>query len=674
MNIVTVVRKTAALPIIAVLALAGCGGGGGGDGAGVPQMPGETPPPMMPPPMMPPDMETPGSTPAEEIDISELLTPAIEQSGAPGMIAAIIDEDGVRATGASGVRRQDSPEAMTVDDLVYLKSTTKAMTSTMLATLVADGTFANGWDTTVAEVFPELVGSIHRDYRAVTVAQLVRMRGGLTRNPADWNAYSNNPDIMERRYNILRDNLANAPAGAVGDHLYSNLSYMLAGAMAERLTGMSWEALMEERLFTPLGITSAGYGPPATPGGADQPSGHTPDGSGGWTPTRIDNPAAGGPAGSNLHMSVRDWAKFISLWLTNKEPAILDRNTLNELSTSVMGSYAAGWNVMERHWAGGKEISHGGRDANWRVWVWIAPDRGLAYVAVANAGDREDGVARTLHGIIASLVTNEDLPGGRGPQTPGDHAVQLPRDDGISVAGLRNEDGDLTGLMVEDTAVSVDFHRLGTVRGSSQRPTVGSILQNGDIRIRHIDRHWNMTTDGVSRFEHMSYGAWAAVAPETGGNADFDHRYESIGGGYLVALDEARTSATAMPVSGTASYLGQYTGFFQGHGVGGRIGRFNGDVEMTADFANAAMTVDMLSTRNGRLVLSGAIQGNEFSGNTIDQMSPSSLIESQGATARFSGGFYGGAADEAGGVFEVVGGRPQDPGRLVGAFGGRKDQ
>ena len=27
-----------------------------------------------------------------------------------------------------------------------------------------------------------------------------------------------------------------------------------------------------------------------------------------------------------------------------------------------------------------------------------------------------------------------------------------------------------------------------------------------------------------------------------------------------------------------------------------------------------------------------------------------------------------------GGVFEVVGGRAQDPGRLVGAFGGRKEQ
>ena len=657
----------AALATAAGLSLAACGGGGGGDTAGGSQMPGETPPAMMPD-----DMEGPGSTPGQELDISELLTPAIEQSGAPGMIAAIVDEDGVRAIGAAGVRRQGSPEEITTDDLVHIASVTKAMTSTMLATLVEDGTFANGWNTTVAEVFPELSGSIHQDYHAVTVAQLVRMRGGLPRNPADWSAYSNNPDIVDQRYNILRDNLANAPAGVVGDRLYSNLSYVLAGAMAERLTGKDWETLMQERLFAPLGMTSAGYGPSATPGGADQPSGHIPDGSGGWMPVAFDQPATGAPAGSNLHMSIQDWAQFISLWFTGTEPAILDRTTLNELRRAT-GSYAAGWDVIQRHWAGGTELSHGGRGVSWRAWVWIAPDRGLAYVAFANAGDREDSLASVLHSIVARLVTNEDLPGGRGPDTPQDHVVQLARDDGLSAWALRNEDGDLTGFMVGSTAVSVDFHRLGGVSGGSQRLTVGSILQNDDIRIRHIHSHWNRTTDAVSRFDHLSYGAWATVAPETGGNAGFDHRYESVGGAYLTALDEARTLAADMPVSGTATYLGQYTGFIQGHGVDGDIFRTTGDAEMTANFANAAMTVDMRSASNRRFVLSGAIQGNEFSGTTIDQMPDSPLLQSEGATADFRGGFYGDEAVEAGGVFEIVGGRTQDPGRLVGAFGGRKD-
>lgn len=657
-----------AMSMVALVGLSACGGGGG-DSAGGPQMPGVTPPAMMPP-----DMEVPGSTPDQEIDISQLLQPALDQSGAPGIIAAIVDEDGVRAIGAEGVRRQGFSEEITVDDLVHLGSVTKAMTSTMLATLVEDGTFANGWNTTVAEVFPELVGSIHQDYHAVTMAQLVRMRGGLVKNAADWSAYSNNPDIVERRYNILRDNLANAPAGAVGDELYSNLSYVLAGAMAERLTGKSWETLMQERLFAPLGITTAGYGPPGTPGEVDQPWGHRPDGNGRLVPSQDDFDAARGPSGT-VHLTVEDWAKFVSLWFTDTQPAILDRSTLTQLRTPESGEYAAGWIVSARSWAGGTVISHQGSHGRWIAIVWIAPERGLAYLIVANAADNfapDPMVEDALHGAIASLVTNEGLPGGRGPQTPQDHVVQLPRDDGISVAALRNEDGGLTGLMVEDTAVSVDFHRLGGLTGGSPRPSVGSVLQHDDIRIRHIDRHWNTVTDVVSRFEHLSYGAWATLAAETGGNAGLGYRYENIGGGYLVALDNAKTSAADMPVTGTASYLGQFTGFVQRHGVNGDINRTTGDVEMTADFATAEMTVDLLTTNNSRTILGGAIQGNEFSGTTIHEASVNSYFEIQGATARMSGGFYGQDAVEAGGVFEVVGGRAQDPGRFVGAFGGRK--
>ena len=181
-----------------------------------------------------------------------------------------------------------------------------------------------------------------------------------------------------------------------------------------------------------------------------------------------------------------------------------------------------------------------------------------------------------------------------------------------------------------------------------------------------------MGTDVVSAFELVSYGAWATVAPETGGGAEFDHRYESIGSGYLVALDNARTSAADMPVSGTATWLGQFTGFVQFAGVDGDIRRNTGDVEMTADFANAAMTVDMLTTGGRNYVLGATIQGNGFSGTTIHDMPDGIALQAQGAVADLAGGFYGQGAVEAGGVFEIVGGRAQDPGRFVGAFGGRK--
>ena len=331
----------------------------------------------------------------------------MEQGRSPGLFAAVIDDEGVRAIGAAGVRRQGSPEEVTANDLVHLGSLTKAMTSTMLATLVDDGAFPNGWRTTIAEVFPELVQKIHEDYHSVELSQLVRMQGGIRPNAENWWSHPDNPDVVERRYEIIRDNLTEAPEGPVGEYLYSNLSYVVAGAMAERLTGKSWETLMEERIFGPLGMATAGFGVPGSPGAVDQPWGHRRGQGGAWVPNqRVNNPALG-PAGT-VHSSIEDWAKFIGLWFANETPAILDRTTLNELITPGARNYAAGWSVVQRDWAGGTALTHTGSNLNWYAVLWIAPNRGFAVLTIANgAEDDPDATFRFLDSIIYRLIINE---------------------------------------------------------------------------------------------------------------------------------------------------------------------------------------------------------------------------------------------------------------------------
>ena len=340
------------------------------------------------------------------IDVAQYLTGPVEDGWPPGLVAAVIDEEGVRAIGAAGVRKRGSPEKITVTDLVHVGSNTKAMTSTMLAILIEDGVFLpHDWETTIADVFPELLDEIHPGYRAVDLFQLVRMTGSIRPNAANWWAYQDQPDIVERRYAILRDNLMEPPAGPMGEFLYSNLGYMIAGAMAERRTGESWETLMEEHLFAPLGITTAGFGPPGTPGAVDQPWGHYWSELGILTPVQFDNPEALGPAGT-VHISIEDWAKFIALWFSSQTPAILGRASLNELLVPDANDYAAGWYVLQREWAGRIALHHAGSNTVWRTILWIAPDRDIAYVAVANASDVliHDTMFWILDGIVGSLI------------------------------------------------------------------------------------------------------------------------------------------------------------------------------------------------------------------------------------------------------------------------------
>ena len=335
--------------------------------------------------------------------IVKYLTGPVAEGKSPGLIAAIIDEAGVRAIASAGVRKQGSPEQFTINDQVHIGSNTKAMTSTMLATLVEDGTFINGWETTISEVFPELVDEIHSGYQRTTLWQLVSHAGGIARDARNWWAHAG-LEIKARRYAIMKETLANPPAGPIGEFLYSNLGYMVAGAMAETLTGKSWETLMEERLFTPLGMYSAGFGAPNTPNEVDQPWGHKRDAGNSWVPSQIDNPVAFGPAGT-VHVSIADWAKFIQLWFPNSEPKILDRETLDTLITPRSGDYAAGWGVFS--WDGDIGIGHDGSNTYWYSTLWVTPNRGRAYVVVANSAELDlNQTSDRLASIRSSLINH----------------------------------------------------------------------------------------------------------------------------------------------------------------------------------------------------------------------------------------------------------------------------
>src|SRR6185503_2746104 len=97
-----------------------------------------------------------------------------------------------------------------------------------------------------------------------------------------------------------------------GEYLYSNAGYIVAAAMAERVTSKSWEELMEARIFGPLGMQVSRGWPTATD--PEQPWGHFPFGDGyvALDPTDFEIPGILGPAG-DITMSIQEYAKFIKL-------------------------------------------------------------------------------------------------------------------------------------------------------------------------------------------------------------------------------------------------------------------------------------------------------------------------------------------------------------------------
>lgn len=246
-----------------------------------------------------------GSLRAQAAEFTRLLDSTLRASKLPAMAVAIVTRDAVLYHNALGVRRRGDPTPVTPDDRFHIGSNTKAMTAGLVGLLVDEGRMR--WTTTIAELFPELATRMRPEYRTVTVRELLTHHSGLVRDAAG----SFGPGSpREQRTRAVEWILTRPPASPRGTLAYSNCNYILAGAMVERLTGEPYEQLLVRRLLAPLGLTTVGFGPPATPGKVDQPWGHVnglfnrvkaiaPDDE------HADNPPVYAPAG-RIHLSVHD--------------------------------------------------------------------------------------------------------------------------------------------------------------------------------------------------------------------------------------------------------------------------------------------------------------------------------------------------------------------------------
>jgi CubicO group peptidase (beta-lactamase class C family) len=327
-------------------------------------------------------------------DVSNLLAPIRAKHDLPAMAGAIVVGDALTGIGVDGVRERGKPQKATIEDQWHLGSCTKAMTATLCAMLVEDGKLS--FDTTASKAFPGV--KMDAAWRDVPLWLFLHHRSGATANVDGQGAAArfgvDKPSSRDERRRLVEKLLAAPPENPPGaKYVYSNAGFYTAGAMAEEATGEAWEDLIKKRLFVPLGMTSAGFGPPGSAKEVDQPRAHTKDGKPVAPGPFADNPPAIGPAGT-VHCSIGDWAKFVSLHLrgeTKDGARLLKRETFVKLHEPVGDEpkYAAGWVVLERPWAGGRTLTHNGSNTMWFCTTWIAPERGFAVLVTCNQGGDE---------------------------------------------------------------------------------------------------------------------------------------------------------------------------------------------------------------------------------------------------------------------------------------------
>jgi CubicO group peptidase (beta-lactamase class C family) len=360
------------------------------------------------PQLMPAAGEKAAARPAE---LAPVLKPILEKYHTlPGLVGAIVDGDGIMAIGAVGIRKVGATEPMTAGDLIHLGSDTKAMTATLIGKLFESKQLSE--TDTMADVFADLRPRMNAEMAKATVAQLLEHTSGLPRNVDWWAIDRTRRSLVEQRLMVVEEVLTKAPENPPGTkYEYSNVGFVVLGAILEQKTGEPWEDLIKSELFKPLGMTTAGFGPPGTPGKVDQPWGHVIK-NGTIEPLQFDNAPLMDPAG-RVHCSISDWGKFVSLYLDleHRTPAILTAKTIRELTTpGPVGSYAGGWIITKRSWAGGKALTHAGSNTMWYCVVWAAPNRHFAVLSATNIAGEEapkacDDVAAALIKFRAAHLT-----------------------------------------------------------------------------------------------------------------------------------------------------------------------------------------------------------------------------------------------------------------------------
>lgn len=335
-----------------------------------------------------------------------VLRRVLEETGVPSISAAAADDAGVLFAGAVGVRVARGSSAVADDEPFHIGSCSKAMTATLLAMLVEEGKLR--WDMTLAETLPDVAGAMHEKYRAVTLASLVRHRAGLpafTSGVADEFKMLEGLDgtATEQRAEFARRVLSAAPASAPGAFAYSNASYGVASAIAEHATGAAWEDLMRDRVFKPIGMTTAGFGWPAHTDHPRAPRGHYADPKLGMRPQPLDDtyelPPALDAAG-DIHCSAADLARFCRLHLRGLmglDTELLTSASIKELHRPD-GDYAAGWGEIQMN--GRSASTHDGSAGTFYTRVVIIPERNIVVVTNTNFGGGADACARSVDGLL----------------------------------------------------------------------------------------------------------------------------------------------------------------------------------------------------------------------------------------------------------------------------------
>lgn len=331
-------------------------------------------------------------------DATTTLTTVREEFKAPAVAGAVVRDGKVIAIGVSGVRALGKAGPVTLTDRWPIGSCSKPMARIVAARLADRGVWELG--DTLGKLLPDV--PMRADYKPVTLANLISHRGGI--QPYTQIGPAMTPIIFELQGSPVEQRAAFAahlldeePAAPPGTRfVYSNAGFCILAAAAEGRTGIPWETLVKNEVFTPLGLSSAAVG--ADPDPTNAVRGHRKSGGvyrlmpQGRQPLAVMLPAGG------VCLSIEDFAKFAAAEVdldAGRSAAGLSGKTIAQLPELRPADAGPRASAGETFYGG-----DGFYTAAFAVW----PEQRIAIVVASNAGDSDALCAAAIQALRSAYV------------------------------------------------------------------------------------------------------------------------------------------------------------------------------------------------------------------------------------------------------------------------------
>lgn len=177
------------------------------------------------------------------------VTKAIDTWKIPGLSIAIVRNDSLIYAKGFGVQNVTTKTPVNEKTLFEIGSSSKAFTATIVAMLVTDGKMH--WDDRLTTYLPDFRMYDPVANEAVTIRDALTHRSGIARGELAWLGSGISRDEVLHRVRFLKPE---APFRS--RYSYQNMMFLAAGQAAAKAAGTSWDDLVRQRVFTPLGMSS----------------------------------------------------------------------------------------------------------------------------------------------------------------------------------------------------------------------------------------------------------------------------------------------------------------------------------------------------------------------------------------------------------------------------------